>query len=206
MIDSKYQFRRATLDDIGAMTVLWQMMRFPVEDMARRITEFQVATDAEGHIVGAIALQLAEKQGLIHSESFKDFGLADQVRPGLFERVKALASNHGLLRFWTQEQAPFWTQNGLHKPDADEEKKLPQVWRQTGGQWLTVKLRDDAETVMSVDQEFALFMQSEKQRTQNALNQAKLFKSIATLVAVAVMILVLVGMFFLWRNQHLLRR
>ena len=54
-------------------------MGFPVADLARRVTEFQVAEDAEGRLVGAAGLQVAERQGLIHSEVFEDFALADQL-------------------------------------------------------------------------------------------------------------------------------
>ena len=68
-----YRVRRATLDDIGQLTALWQSMNFPIEELSRRITDFQVAETAEGTIVGVVALQMAERQGRIHSEAFTDF-------------------------------------------------------------------------------------------------------------------------------------
>ena len=57
MSSSPYRVRRATLDDIRQLTTLWQSMQFPVEDLAKRVTEFQVAEDASGNVLGAVGLQ-----------------------------------------------------------------------------------------------------------------------------------------------------
>jgi N-acetylglutamate synthase-like GNAT family acetyltransferase len=117
MYPSSYQVRRATLDDLGQLTGLWRAMNFPAEELARAVTEFQVAQDADGRLVGAIGLQIAQRQGRIHSESFEDFSLADTLRPMLWERLHAVATNHGLLRLWTHEGAPFWHHCGLRPAD-----------------------------------------------------------------------------------------
>src|SRR5262252_4052134 len=108
MTASDYRVRRATLEDIGKLTELWRSMRFPAEDLSKRVTEFQIAEEAEGKLLGAIGLQIAERQGRIHSEGFNDFALAEQLRPMLWDRLNSLATNHGLLRLWTKEDAPFW--------------------------------------------------------------------------------------------------
>ena len=105
---SKYRVRRATLDDIGQLAAQWEAMHYPTEDLARRVTEFQVAEDPDGKVVGAVGLQIAERQGLVHSEAFSDFALAEHLRPLLWDRVHAVATNHGLLRVWTRGQAAFW--------------------------------------------------------------------------------------------------
>ena len=170
MSSSNYRVRRATLDDIGQLTAMWESMHYPTEDLARRVTEFQVAEDADGKLLGALGLQIAERQGLIHSEAFSDFALAEHLRPLLWDRVHAVATNHGLLRVWTQEQAPFWNHCGLLAADAEALEKLPVLWRGPSSPWLTLKLKDDVETVMSLDKEFALFMESEKQRTERGLS------------------------------------
>jgi N-acetylglutamate synthase-like GNAT family acetyltransferase len=196
-----YRVRRATLDDIGQLTALWQSMNFPIEELSRRITDFQVAETAEGTIVGAVALQMADRQGRIHSESFTDFALAEPLRPMIWDRFTALANNHGLLRLWTQEQAPFWGRCELAAPDADTAEKLPALWRNLPGNWLTIKLREDVEALLSLDKEFAAFKESEKQRTQRAFQQAKLLKTIATLIAFLVLGLVFAGAFLLLRRN-----
>ena len=200
MNSSDYHVRRATLDDIGQLTALWNAMNFPAMELAKRPTEFQVTEGADGNLVGLVGLQIAERQGRIHSEAFKDFALADQLRPLLWERIHAVATNHGLLRLWTQEQAPFWNHCGLVKADAEALEKLPAVWRGPASDWLTLKLREDIAAVISLDKEFALFKESEKQRTQRAFQQARVLKMIATFIALALLVLVAAGAFYVVRK------
>jgi hypothetical protein len=187
---SKYRVRRATLDDLGYLTTIWQPMHFPVDDLAKRVTEFQVAESPDGKLLGAVGLQIAERQGLVHSEAFGDFALAEHLRPLLWDRVHAVATNHGLLRVWTREQAPFWNHCGMLQADAEALQKLPVLWRGPTSHWLTLKLRDDVETVLSVDKEFALFMQSEKQRTEQVFQRARTLKNLVLLISVGLLIVV----------------
>ena len=203
MNSSNYRVRRATLDDINELAALWKSMNFPAEDLSKRITEFQVAESADGKLLGALGLQIAERQGRVHSEAFNDFALAEQLRLLFWERIQSVATNHGLLRLWTQEQAPFWNHCGLAKADAEKLGKLPSPWRNQPPGWLTLKLKEDPETAVSLDKEFALFMESEKQQTQKTFQYARMLKVIATLIAVAVLILILGAAFFmLRRNPH----
>ncbi len=204
---SNYRVRRATLDDIGQLTTFWESMHYPVFALAKRVTEFQVAEGADGKLLGGVGLQIAERQGLVHSEAFGDFALAEQLRPLLWDRLHAVATNHGLLRIWTQEPAPFWNHCGLAKADAEALQKLPMLWRGPTSGWLTLKLKDDVEMVMSLDKEFALFMQSEKQRTERVFQQARMLKTIATLIALVVLIAVAAwGVSVFMRNPQLLHR
>jgi len=203
MSSAHYRVRRATLDDLGQLVALWGSMNFAVAELARRITEFQVAESVQGVLLGAVGLQVAERQGLVHSEGFTDFALAEALRPLLWERVQAVALNQALLRLWTREQAPFWSHCGLVKADAEALAKLPAAWRGSPAAWLTLKLRDNLETIISADNQFALFMESERERTARALGRAKLLKSIARLVAFGVLALALGAVFYLlWRNRQ----
>ncbi|SRR5258707_8136444 len=207
MDSSNYRVRRATLDDISALMVLWQSMHLSAADLSKRITEFQIAESAEGGLLGAVGLQMAERQGLIHSEAFSDFALAEQLRPMLWDRIHVLATNHGLLRLWTHEKAPFWNHCGMIKADAEALEKLPAAWGDQSAGWLTLKLREDLETVVSLDREFAMFMESEKQRTQRAFRHARILKAIASLLAFVVFALILGVAFYLFRkNPHLFGR
>lgn len=194
--------RRATLDDLGQLTALWQAMHYPQEDLAKRVTEFQVAEDPTGVLVGAVGLQIAERQGRVHSECFKDFGQSEHLRHVLWDRLQSVASNHGLLRLWTREQAPFYNHCGLLKADSESLTKLPMLWRNEQDGWLTLKLREDVAAVVSLDKEFALFMESEKQRTGRAFQQAKVLKLIATVLAAVIFLLVLVFAFFVIKNGN----
>ncbi len=203
MSSGQYRVRRATLDDVSQLTALWEAMKFPAGELARRITEFQVAEDGAGKVLGAIGLQIVQKQGRLHSEGFTDFSLAEQLRSPLWERLQSVAANHGLYRLWTQEQAPFWSRCGLQKADREALEKLPAAWRPFPGAWLTLKLKEDLEEVISADKEFALFMESEKQRSARALEQARVLKVIATVLALILAGLVGYGAFLVIRHGPL---
>ena len=201
MTPSDYRVRRATLDDVGPLMKLWKTMNFQVDDLAKRITEFQVAEAADGQLLGAVGLQIVDRQGLVHSEAFVDFAHAEPLRQPLWERLQAVATNHGLLRLWTQEQAPFWHHSGLTKANDEALQKLPAGWRGASSPWLTLKLKEDVEEVISADKEFALFMQSERERSQRTLQQARALKVVATLIAIGVLLLVIVGGVLLVKNN-----
>src|SRR2546425_12217948 len=123
MSSPPYRVRRATLDDIGQLSALWQSMHLAADGLSKRVTEFQVAESAEGKLLGAVGLQIAERQGCVHSEAFTDFALAEHLRPLLWERLQSIAVNHGLRRLWTQEKAPFWNHCGLVQPEAETLQK-----------------------------------------------------------------------------------
>jgi len=202
-----YRVRRATLDDIGQLTALWQSMQFPVDDLAKRITEFQIAESQDGKLFGAVGMQISERQGLLHSEAYTDFALADELRPALWERLQSVATNNGLFRLWTVEQAPFWGRCGLSKADPESLEKMPAAWRGLKGQRLTLKLKEDIEEVISADKEFAMFMEAERLRTQRTFQKARVLKLIATLVALGLLFLVMAGAFYIIRrNPQLLHR
>jgi N-acetylglutamate synthase-like GNAT family acetyltransferase len=201
MNSSSYRVRRATLDDLPKLTALWASMHFAPDDLGKRITEFQIAENAEGELVGAVGLELAQKQARIHSEAFTDFALADALRPLLWERLQSVATNHGLLRFWTQEHAPFWKHCGLAKADDETVQKLPLVWKTHGANWLTLKLRDDLNAIVSADREFAMFMEAEKQRSLRTMQHAKILKIIAAIIAFGVIAMALGGAFYLIRKR-----
>lgn len=198
---SEFTVRRATVEDLPALTALWQSMNLPSNGLDRRLTEFQVAVDAAGKLVGAVGFQVAGKQALLHSEGFTDFGVADTVRPLLWERLQTVAANHGTVRVWTQESAPFWKQNVFTRPEADTLTKLPPVWAESAGEWFCLKLREDVEEVLSLDKEFALFAETERERSRSTLQQARVLKTLATIVAVILAIVVLAGSIYALRHN-----
>lgn len=201
-----FNVRRATLEDIPTLLTLWKSMQYPTEELARKVTEFQVVVDAQGALAGAIGLEILGKQGRIHSEAFVDFAWADQFRPLLWSKIITLANNHGLTRLWTREQSPFYKQQEMVSAGEDALKVLPPEWEPGSGAWLTIKLREEIDTLLKADQEFALFMATEKERTQQALERGKLLKVFATVIAVALCALVLAGIFYIAQRGHVLRR
>lgn len=189
MNPSDYRVRRATLDDIVALKGLWQIMRFAGGELEKRLTEFQVVEAPDNKVVGALGFQMTERQGRIHSETFEDFAIADAMRPQLWARIQSLAMNHGIFRLWTQERAPFWTQTGFQPVNDKIIKRLPAAWNDSSSSWLSLQLKDE-EAIASLEKEFAMFMESEKQRSAHALGQARTLKTIVTIVAFLVAVAV----------------
>lgn len=181
MVSPAYQVRRATLDDLEALTALWTAMRFDVTDLRNRLTEFQVALDASGQLAGAVGFQIRQRQGLIHSEAFTDFAHADDIRPFLWQRIQMLAQNHGVARLWTRESAPFWTRHGFVRPDETASRRLPDAWKRHTTGWLTCSLRDE-EVLTNLDKEFALFKEVERRNTAATLEQARRVRQVVTAV------------------------
>lgn len=180
-----YQVTRATIDHLRELRSLWQAAELPFWELEKRLTEFQVVETPEGRLLGAVGLQITGRQARIHSEAFADITLADQLRLLLWERIRSVANNHGLVRIWTQEKAPFWSRNGLLPADTQTLQKLPTPWKSLYPKWLTLQLREDIAPALSLNGEFALFMQSERRRTDRAFRQARTLKFLATLLAVA---------------------
>jgi len=196
MNSSAYRVRRATVDDFEALKALWTSMKFSPADLEKRLTEFQIAEDANGKLVGAIGFQFLQRQGLIHNEAFGDFAVADQVRPLLWARIQSLAMNHGVARLWTRENAPFWTHNGLQPADQDALERLPAAWDRAASGWLTLRLKDE-EVIMSLDKEFALFKEAEKQSTAETLSHARRVKQICTAIGVFIALALIVWAIYL---------
>lgn len=201
MISGGYQVRRATLDDLEALTALWTTMRFDVTDLRNRFTEFQVALDSASHLVGAIGFQIHQRQGLIHSEAFTDFARADEIRPFLWQRIQMLAQNHGVARLWTRESSPFWTRHGFERPDDAARQRLPEVWKRHSTGWLTCRLRDE-EALTNLDKEFALFKEVERRNTAATLEQARRLRQVVTAIGLLAAVALLAAAVYLLLSRR----
>ena len=106
-----------------------------------------------------------------------------------------------VVRLWTQEHAPFWTRHGFQSAGATALEKLPSVWDRSAADWLVFQIRDE-ETIASVEKEFAMFMASEKQRTAQALAQAKRLKAIVTVIALILTAAVLIAAGYIYFKRR----
>jgi N-acetylglutamate synthase-like GNAT family acetyltransferase len=190
MSTSQLQVRRATIDDLPKLVPLWREEKLDVDDLEKRFKEFQVADDSQGNFIGALGLQIAGQQGRLHSEVFARPEHADAAREKLLERVQILANNHGLVRVWTQFSTPFWHQNGFAPAPGDVLAKLPPAFSANSAPWLFLKLREEGAGAISIDKEFALFKEAERERTEAMFRQARFLKIIAYVLAGAVLILI----------------
>lgn len=157
--------RRATVDDLPALRSLWNAAQFPADELEARLTEFQVVEN-HGEFAGAIGVQIVRTAMLLHSEDYADFGVADPARELFWERIKALAANHGVFRVWTQETSPFWTHWGFQPANAETLERLPEEWKAREGRWLTLELKNEDAIKSALSNQFSDFMESEKQKTQ----------------------------------------
>jgi N-acetylglutamate synthase-like GNAT family acetyltransferase len=178
-----YRVRRATVDDLDDLRRLWQAMHLPAAEFEKRITEFQVVEDTDGRLIGALGVELAGRHGRVYGESFSDFALADTLRELLWQRMKAVASNHGLARFWTHETAPFWKQCGFQAPAEAALKKLPPAWSAESARLFTLQLRDEEALEKALDANFALLKEEERRETEKMMQQGRILKYVATLLA-----------------------
>ncbi len=200
MSEPEFQTRRATLDDLEALRPLWEAERLDAVGLEKRLTEFQIISDVEGRLLGAVALQLSKPQALLHSEVFTDFALADTLRPVLWERLRTVSRNYGLVRMWTREPSQFWRGVGFDPPGEEEVERLPALFGPVdAGPLLTLKLRDDPFAEMTPEQEEMLLKRPLREDTERMLRQAKTLRMLA--LAAAFVFIVLLAIFgrYLWR-------
>lgn len=178
MSSSAYRVRRATLDDLPALRELWKQTNLPLQELEKRFTEVQVAETPEGQIVGAIGMKIERLHGQVYSEAIpnaEDTALYE----AFWQRLQILSRNYGLFRMWTDSPHPFWQSVGFKTPDAKELEKLPSSLAGSRDKALTYALREESAEGLSVEQQFELFTQAQKQETERLMQQAHVFRKVA---------------------------
>ncbi len=127
---------------------------FPPPTWNAASPNFKSSKSGDGSLLGALAIEINSRHGRLHSEAFHNFALADALRELLWERLQSIAANHGLVRLWTSESAPFWKYNGFQPPIAEVLKKLPVLWTAQPADWLTLPLRDEEALQTSLTTDF----------------------------------------------------
>jgi len=185
------QVRRATVDDLPRLIELWQQENLPCADLEGRFKEFQVLENGTGHIAGAVGLQVSGQEGRLHSEAFEDFGQADALRGLVWDRIQTVARNHGLVRVWAQFTSPYWRAIGFDYASNELLTKLPNNFGADRTPWMCVKLREEVPAVASLDKEFAMFRETQKEEREKIMRQARIMKMVAGVVATLVLILII---------------
>lgn len=179
--------RRATVEDLGGLKLLWERAGLQVLDLEKRLTEFQLAVTPAGDLMGAVGLHIIGKDGLLHSEAFTRPEQSEPLRLLLWERARNLARNHGLVRMWTREEAPFWLQAGFAEASSELLKKLPAALGDGHQRWLAMQLKEETAPNLSLEQEFELFQQASKASTEEVMAQARKLRTVANVIAWAVL-------------------
>jgi|SRR6185503_6789790 len=198
--------RRATIEDLQKLTPLWAQEGLPAQELSKRFQEFQVVDGPGGELVGAVGLQITGHEGRLHSEAFLHAEDAESLRARLWERVQMLAKNHGLVRLWTQLGAPFWTQNGFGTPTPEIAAKLPASFAGDAAPWSFLQLRDEATLAPSVEKEFAMFRELQKEETERVLRRAKVMKLVAAIIVLVVFVVLAFGMLAWFKTRGLRSR
>jgi len=193
--------RRATIEDLQKLTPLWAREGLPAEELGKRFQEFQVVDGPGGELAGAIGLQIAGHEGRLHSEAFLHAEEAEALRARLWERVQMISKNHGLARVWTQLGSPFWSQNGFGNPAPETAAKLPAAFAGNPAPWNVLQLRDEAAMAPSIEKEFALFREMQKEETDRMFRHAKVMKLVAAIVLLVVVVLLAIWMFAWFKTQ-----
>jgi len=181
--------RRATVDDLATLRTIWLSMRLPADELEKRLKEFQVVQDAAGNVLGAVGIQLSKQHALLYGEGFSDFSVADAARELFWQRLEALAANHGIFRIWTQEASPFWTRWGFQPANVEILSRLPDEWKASEGKWLTLELKNEEAVTAALQNKFAGFMDAEKKQTARVAEKARTLKTIIAIVGFAIAIL-----------------
>ena len=182
-----YQVRRATVDDLPQLKSLWAAERLPVGEFDRRFTEFQVAVDPNGLIVGALGLRIHKLQGLIHSECFLDIEEAASLRPLLWERLLTVAKNHGLVRLWMMPTISFYREQGLIEVEDTIRAKLPEDFGHPKADWISLRLKEESASALSIEKEFEIFAQAQRDETEEMMKRAQFYRVLAYALLVIVL-------------------
>lgn len=174
-----YQLRRATLEDLPQLNKLWQEAHLSPTELDKRFTEFQLAIDARGQIAAALGLHINKLHGQIHSEAFADPNLAAEIRPLLWQRILTVAKNNGIVRLWTLPTAKFYREQGMTDIDDTIRARLPEGFGSPMADWITLKLKEENQSAISLEKEFEIFAQAQRDESERLLSQAKAFRVFA---------------------------
>jgi hypothetical protein len=195
--------RRATIEDLQKLTPLWAQEGLPAEELSKRLQEFQVVDGPGGELAGAIGLHIAGHEGRLHSEAFLHPEEAEGIRARLWERAQMISKNHGLVRVWTQLGSPFWIQNGFGSPAPETVAKLPAAFAGDPAPWNVLQLRDENAAAPSIEKEFAMFREMQKEETERIFRQAKVMKLVAGIILLVVFVLLAIWIFAWFKTQAL---
>ena len=201
---NRFQARRATVEDLPQLRTLWEMEDLPGEALEKRFTEFQVVDDGAGQLLAAVALQMMEGHGRVHSEVFTFEEEAEGMRALLWPRLETLARNQGLARLWTSLEAPFWKGVGFKKVTERTLPLLPPGFSADNAAWLTMPLRaDDAGTgeIEKLFAELKIVSQADQERLTDRAKKMKILAMVLMLVVFGAFI-VWVVMFTYYKRRH----
>lgn len=201
MLPAGITIRRATLDDIETLRGLWREFRLPEHELEKRFTEFQLAVDAQGWIVGALALRFAGHQGQVHSLAIRRADLEPVLLPAFWERLVAIAHRQGTYRLWSREHGAWWNLTGFGPATAADRSQLPPSFGESD-RWLTLKLRDEPLKLIAAEEQLAAYVEMERLKTERLVRRGRFLKIIVTALAAALFATALAVLLVLVRRSR----
>lgn len=183
---SPFQARRASVDDLPSLQALWQELGMPWEQLGQFISEFQVVTDENEQLAGAIGLLIEGDDALLHSEAIRNDVEADAVRASMWRRMQIVARNQGAKFLWTQEDAPYWRDSGFGPAPAERLQISKASFLDQSADWRMFLLVDPARIQDALQEQFAILEATRLQNTETFERKVKLFRTFAYLLALAV--------------------
>lgn len=187
MSSAQLEARRATLDDLSGLRQLWQDSGVSDRSLEKRLTEFQIVEDFTDNIVACAGFQIAARQGFVDYFLCQNPEFRDSAQLLLWERIQALAQNHGLVRLWTQESGVFWSNQGFSEADDTLRSKIPSKFGESPEKWKTLQLRDESVNSLSWEQHLALLQQSQKKIARKTAERIRIARWFAGFVALVVL-------------------
>ncbi|MDB6055994.1 MAG: hypothetical protein JWN25_3517 [Verrucomicrobiales bacterium] len=204
-MNGNFSAMRATADDLPELSRLWVACHLDPASLSERFTEFQLIKNGEGKIVGAVALKITGTEAVMHGESFADFASTDLLRPLLWERLSKVATNYGLYRIWTQEEAPYWRKSaGFVQLAENQSNEIPKWFASKSSFWLSLKLKSESASPVNIDQEFERFRKSELEEREKIMDQAITLRWIAYILCGLFIVFTIVGAVILFRHGKLI--
>lgn len=194
--------RRATINDLVVLRAIWSEERFAVGELERRFTEFQVVETVDGKVIAVLGLQIQGNQGHVHSEGYHLPEHTELLRDVLWERVRKVAINHGLVRVWTGLEHGYWKKAQFRAPLAEELTKRPAPFGEAQREWRVLQLKEEVAQPVSLEQELAIFREAQKAETESFNQKARTLRILATLVAFAALVAVGAGFFMYYQYIH----
>src|SRR5690606_21857656 len=80
---------------------------------------------------------------------------------------------------WTMPTASFYREQGMAEVDETIRAKLPEIFGSPNSDWISLKLKDENQNAISLEKEFEIFTQSQRNATEELMSKAQAFRILA---------------------------
>jgi N-acetylglutamate synthase-like GNAT family acetyltransferase len=184
MESPQWTARRATIDDLPALEALWQRMELPWQQLEQYLTEFQVVPAEDGSLRAAIGMLVEGQEALMHTEAIPESEPEpDELRAALWKRLQVVARNQGVVRIWTQEDAPYWVASGFQPPEPSVRSEAKASFVGQDGDWHIFPLSDPNRTSKILQEQMAIWQATREQESSDFMGTIRNVRTGAFMIA-----------------------